>query len=624
MDISSLLPRPRRALDDPGSWKPGALARHAQLPNGPVATAFERLQSTLQAHSDPAAPKLALTLHRDPALPREGYRLFAGPHGIRIEHADEFGPAHALRTLTQWVRVHAGAASRAIPGLAVEDWPDFAERGVMLDVSRDRVPQTAHLHALVERLAEWKCNRLQLYMEAAFAHPAFESAWRGTSPFTATELRELDDHCDAHGIELVANQQSFGHLHRYLVHPAWRGLAECPDGVEHPFSPDREPFSICPVDPGSLEFLSELFDDLLPCFRSATVNVGLDETFDLGLGRSSDACAERGKHTVYLEFLREVHALLVARGKRMQFWADIVLTEPQRVTEIPKDAIAMAWGYDAAHPFDRDLRTLSASGLEFHVCPGTSSWNAIGGRVENARINLESATAAGRQHGARGVLITDWGDRGHHQPPLVSYFGFAAGLSMAWNVDARATSERWAELVDLHALGNTGFLGQALIDLGRLDDHNSAQAENGSALFYALAFAHQAWPHPRIPGIDGSGALASVAAAIELSERLRAWTPVDAVTAESRDELEWSARVLEVGGRLLAARCQSPDHALHELEASGRLADALEGLIERHRELWLRRSRPGGLERSVQVLQRVVDGLRGLHSTAHETPSSGR
>ncbi|MCB9904076.1 MAG: family 20 glycosylhydrolase [Planctomycetes bacterium] len=607
MDQSPLLPRPQRILYDPGSFELGAPRLTPERAASPVRTALDALAAEVAPRA--RGRKLDISSAVDGALRAEGYRLVAGSDGVRIEHADEAGLAHALQTLTQWVRAHA-ASGAEIPGLAVLDWPDFAERGVMLDVSRDRVPRTEELHALVAKLAEWKCNRLQLYMEAAFAHPSFEPAWRGTSPFTADELRALDDHCAAHGIELVPNQQSFGHLHRYLVHDEWRGLAECPGGVEHPFSSEREPFSLCPGDPGALAFLEELYDGLLPCFRSQTVNVGLDETFDLGLGRSAQACAERGKQTVYLEFLREVHALVSARGMRMQFWADIVLGEPERVRELPADAIAMAWGYDAAHPFDRELRTLAASGLEFHVCPGTSSWNAVGGRVENARVNLESATAAALEHGARGVLITDWGDRGHHQPPLVSFFGFAVGLGSAWNAGARATSEQWAELVDLHALGGTDFLGAALLELGRLDDHNAARSENGSALFYTLAFAHEGWPHPRIPALDVEGAERSAAAARSLAERLRAYEPPTPEAGAYRDELEWAARLLEVGARLGAARCRTPERALHELDAAANLAEDLDALISRHRELWLRRSRSGGLERSASVLQRVVDALR--------------
>ena len=43
----------------------------------------------------------------------------------------------------------------------------------------------ATLHALVDRLAEWKVNHLELYAEHTFAYPDHEVVWRDASPFTA-------------------------------------------------------------------------------------------------------------------------------------------------------------------------------------------------------------------------------------------------------------------------------------------------------------------------------------------------------------------------------------------------------------------------------------------------------
>jgi hypothetical protein len=84
-----------------------------------------------------------------------------------------------------------------------------------------------------------------------------------------------------------------------------------------------------------------------------------------------------------------------ARGKRMQFWADILLNHPELVPEVPKDAVAMLWGYEADHPFEEQTQTLADAGLPFYVCPGTSSWQSIGGRADNMLTNVRSATRWG-------------------------------------------------------------------------------------------------------------------------------------------------------------------------------------------------------------------------------------
>jgi hypothetical protein len=55
------------------------------------------------------------------------------------------------------------------------------------------------------------------------------------SPMTAEEILRLDAYCRARFVELVPNQNSFGHFEQWLKHPEYRHLAECPDGFEYPW-----------------------------------------------------------------------------------------------------------------------------------------------------------------------------------------------------------------------------------------------------------------------------------------------------------------------------------------------------------------------------------------------------
>jgi hexosaminidase len=57
-----------------------------------------------------------------------------------------------------------------LPCLKIRDWPDFARRGVMLDISRGRVPKLETLLELVGHLADFKINEFQLYTEHTFAY----------------------------------------------------------------------------------------------------------------------------------------------------------------------------------------------------------------------------------------------------------------------------------------------------------------------------------------------------------------------------------------------------------------------------------------------------------------------
>jgi hypothetical protein len=48
-------------------------------------------------------------------------------------------------------------------------------------------------------------------------------------------------------------------------------------------------------------------------------NVGCDETWDLGQGRSKAECETKGTGRVYLDFLLKINREVRAHGRRMQF-----------------------------------------------------------------------------------------------------------------------------------------------------------------------------------------------------------------------------------------------------------------------------------------------------------------
>jgi hypothetical protein len=530
-----------------------------------------------------------------------GYRLRARSRGVEIDAADAAGARHAEHTLAQLVRLHGSSAP---PAFEIEDWPDFPRRGVMLDVSRTRVPRTETLVALIELLAALKIDEVQLYTEHTFAYSGHEEVWRDASPLTPDEIRSLDARCAELGVDLVPNQQSLGHMHRWLSLDRYRPLAEVPEGVEHAFSLRREPFSLCPIDPACLEFLAGLYDELLPCFRSERFDVGLDEAFDLGRGRSREACEEQGKGRVYLEFLRAVHRLARDRGRRIQFWADGILQHEELLGEIPRDATALLWGYEADHPFERETAALARAGVSFYVCPGTSSWQSIAGRTANATANLAAAARHGKAAGASGYLVTDWGDRGHLQPSFASLPAFLLGAGFAWNASAASRADLdLPALLDAHAFhDSSGALGAAAVDLGNAYLETGCPSTNGSALFFLLAFAERPLPHERMPGLS----LAGLATARDYLRDRRG--RLGGARGKFVAEMIWAADLLEFacdfGLARLGTPAGAPVRAIPEPERH-RLAGVLGPLVARHRELWLEGCRPGGLDESAGWLERV-------------------
>ena len=121
----------------------------------------------------------------------QGYRLTVSASGIEVVAHDEAGLFYAVCTLQQII----GQCGRSLPCLTISDWPDFPARGVMLDISRDKVPTMDTLYALVDTLASWKVNQIQLYTEHTFAYRAYPDVWANASAITGQEVIELDAYC---------------------------------------------------------------------------------------------------------------------------------------------------------------------------------------------------------------------------------------------------------------------------------------------------------------------------------------------------------------------------------------------------------------------------------------------
>ena len=376
-----------------------------------------------------ASPTIKAVRNNSAPTHAEGYILTIDRHGVLIGFREIGGLRAAVATLRQLLREHG----RRLPCLKIRDWPDFPRRGVMLDISRGRVPKLATLLDLAGQLADFKINELQLYTEHTFAYRKYKSVWRGWGALTAAEVRKLDARCRELGIDLVPNQNSFGHLRYFLAHPRVKKLAEVAAPYEDASGEFlRHPSTLAPNHPGTLPFLRGLYADLLPTFSSRYFNVGCDETWDLGRGQSKQLCARPGQGRVYLGFLNKIHREVTKHGRRMMFWGDIILHHPELIAELPRNVVALNWGYEANHPFQRETALFARSKIPFYVCPGTSTWTTLVGRHDNAFANLRLAAKAGRKHGAAGYLITDWGDGGHPQPLAVSWLPYLYGASVSW------------------------------------------------------------------------------------------------------------------------------------------------------------------------------------------------
>ncbi len=550
---------------------------------------FAGRQWPVAGGSFPAA--LAIRINPHVKLP-ESYRLETNDSGIDVIAGDAAGAFYGVMTLAQLLQTHGGT----LPALVIEDWPDFAARGVMLDISRDRVPTMETLYRLVDLLASWKINQFQLYIEHTFAYRNHRPVWENASPMTHEEILALDAYCRARFIELVANQNSFAHMHRWFEHEAYMPLAEVDAPFLSPWGNVVPPYSLSPAVPETLDLIDELYDELLPQFSSRMFNVGCDETIDLGLGKSKALVAQHGKGRVYLDFLRKIYDRVTARGLTMQFWGDIINQYPELVPEIPKDTIALEWGYEADHDFPEKSKLFADSGVPFYVCPGTSSWRTIAGRTDNCTGNIRNAVENGLKHGAIGVLNTDWGDEGHWQPLPVSYLGFAYGAALSWAYEPNREIDLPAALDAFAFRDRAGVMGRLAYDLGNVYQIPGVLPPNSSVLFGAYHYPLEKYNAPE----DLREKLNTTTREIE--RIMGALDRANMVVPDAeliKREFANAAHMLTHGAKRLLMQFEGSEIA------PGDMRDDLAAIESEYREVWLARSRPGGLDDSAARMQRA-------------------
>jgi hexosaminidase len=627
------------------------------IPNGSLLFEAQTAQAALEEFAGLAWPVVAgqdydntgLLLEIEESIPQvEGYQLAVRDGHILIRGADASGVYYGVCTLRQMLMQHG----KSLPAVTINDWPDFPARGVMLDISRDKVPTLETVIHLVDRLSRLKINQIQLYMEHTFAYQKHPEVWAEASPFTGQEILELDAFCRQRHVELVPNQNSLGHMERWLKFGRYKPLAEAPDGYDMPWRRNNKPTSLNPIDPRSIELMSELYAELLPHFSSKKFNVGGDEPWELGKGRSREEKERIGEGRLYLNYLLKLYEQVTLRRKQMMFWDDIIVKYPELVPELPYDVIAMVWGYEANHPFDERCALFLGSSIPFYVCPGTSSWNTFAGRTDNTIGNLRNAAINGLMHGGIGFLNTDWGDYGHWQPNSVSDLGFAYGAAVSWAQDTNLNLDL-PPLLDWFVFEDrAGVMGQLAYDLGNLYQIPGHARFNGHALVDILrapasAFQEQRrlWDQLRAPGEDAwqtlvrlygmmqSGDTGSVDVDLlrEMQVSLGTYGLLIADAASFRQAIAETDRIL---AQLNNSDMRRPDASLIKAEyalagdlikhaarrglfllgessvSAGELKRELGGMIARFQENWLARNRPGGLADSLTRFDHALESYQ--------------
>ena len=233
-----------------------------------------------------------------PAFAREeAYRLTISRKGVRIEANTETGAFYAQQSLAQMRR-----DGDTLTCCTVFDYPRFAYRGVMLDISR-HFRDKAFILKQIDAMAEVRLNRLHLHLTddagwrieikayprltdyAAWRKGATWKQWRqggrqycerdaeGASGgyLTQEDAREIVAYAAARHITVIPEIEMPGHSAEVLAaYPELRCLTA--DG-----SPAMKHSDLCPGNELTFTFMENVLREIMDIFPSQYIHVGGDE-----------------------------------------------------------------------------------------------------------------------------------------------------------------------------------------------------------------------------------------------------------------------------------------------------------------------------------------------------------
>lgn len=323
-----------------------------------------RIPEQQQPRIDDIAPAgNFVLLGEDATLAPEHYRLSVDSEHIKITAASYAGWLYGLQTLRQLLppgieKASGKAIDWSVPSLSITDGPEFAWRGLMLDVARHFFSKE-YILATIDRMALLKLNVLHL-------HLVDDQGWRieikqypKLTEVGAWRVDQEDRHWDAREKNTPDQEATYGGFYtqediREIVAYATRNAIRVIPEIEMPahvmsalaaypeYSCVKEPIAVpsggvwpitdiyCPGKEATFTFLENILGEVMELFPDRYIHVGGDEATKTNWKACPD-CQHRMKEEgledveeLQSYFIRRMERFLSSHGKTLIGWDEIL------------------------------------------------------------------------------------------------------------------------------------------------------------------------------------------------------------------------------------------------------------------------------------------------------------
>ncbi len=262
----------------------------------------------------------------DPSLGEEGYELTITPIGVTLSAPHPAGLFWGVQTIRQMLPPSIESSTPqggpwTLPTGVIRDWPRFAWRGMMLDVSRHFFGPEV-IQRLIDLLACYKMNRLHLHLSDDQGWRMMIHSWPdlariggstqvGGGPggyYTQEEYADIVAYARSRYITVVPEIDMPGHTNAALASYA---ELNC-DGVARPLYTGTEVgfSSLCLDKEITYRFVDDVVREIAALTPGPYFHIGGDE-------------AMATPAPDYVAFIERVQDIVQSHGKQMVGWEEI-------------------------------------------------------------------------------------------------------------------------------------------------------------------------------------------------------------------------------------------------------------------------------------------------------------
>lgn len=533
----------------------------------------------------------------------DGYLIETTPSEITIKSFTERGAYYGILALKEMLNTNNDNC------FEIEDYPDLEIRGVMLDISRSKVPKLETLKELIKKFAKLRYNHLELYVEGfSFEYQSFKKYLTDNNYISLKDYLECEKFALKYYIDFVPNQNGFGHMGDWLKLDEFKHLAECEDGF-YMWGSNRAPSTLDATSNESVELVKKMYKDMLPYTQSKYFNMDFDEPYELGHGKSKEQAEKTSIEDVYIDYFNKLAEEVKSYGKIPMLWGDVLVKKINKIDRLPKDAIFIDWGYNKDYLFEEHAKALNEKKVKYLLAPGTSSWSTISGRLLDMKTTITNSASAAKKYNGLGIILCDWGDIGHLQYLPISYLAFIYGGLIAWN-----QTDFYTAILYLKEMMDDDALCEAIIELAKYHMLEGDYRDYGSRLFSTILWSEHS--QNEIDPLEFfKSRVYSNLISKENYELLKiSFTKAKSLLAIAKNTLETaevknSLLLLEVLGEINQKLQQQINGLTISFEDE---INTLNAYLTEHKRLWDERNNPNGYKLSAQRICWLIKNLKKL------------